>query len=338
MNDMYSEVNNNTVRTHNPDDGMPVQNETNTCYSPNIQTYFDTTIVTDAASSIEYLDSLRRCPLVDTEKNLQFLFAPTKFYQYGYRRVMVVGWMNELANDEAFGKDFRVCQLAVNIFDRISSVMDIRSDNCQKIALTCTWIAAKFLSSEFKMGAKELTSFAENLCTHSELKSIEVDILNSIEHRLVVPLTHHYVEAYIEIFNLNDSDAALYKFIALSSILDYYLQFLDPKIIALASLLVLARIIQRDHFFTLATKELSSANECNNYSNAYQLFTAQRAILQNLKNFYSAEIDRFSNNWVPTIRYKHHSELEDAVFGSITFITFIKTFSHPSLLLNIKIN
>ena len=112
-------------------------------------------------------------------------------------RSIVVRWMRDEASD--IGMHPRTAMLAVSLLDRFASSRTVVIGDMEKLAITCLWVAAKYEEvKEFKLRMMlelSVPSSTRPAMTADDLRGMETELLQALDHRLSIPTPFDFLEA-----------------------------------------------------------------------------------------------------------------------------------------------
>lgn len=214
--------------------------------SLNIQkTFLDSNLLSDN----RVLDSLMKLeehytPSSDYFKIIQKEITP-------YMRRLVVQWMFEVCEEQRSEDD--VFLLAVNIFDRFLSIVNIRKNQLQLLGTTCMFIASKSRET-IPLTAEKLVIYTDNSVTLEELLNWEILVLNRLRWDINAVLPNQFLEyllARLELPKCLDKDTDIRKpvltYISICCTDFLFSNFTPPSMIAGASVCLTFKGL-RDHY------------------------------------------------------------------------------------------
>jgi len=156
------------------------------CTPSNVQkTYLDQNLIKDNRV-LERLLKLEDhyIPRCDYFKIIQKEIKP-------FMRRLVVTWMFEVCEEQQCEDD--VFPLAVNLLDRLLSVVSIRKTHLQLLGTTCMFLASK-LKETIPLTADKLVIYTDNSVTLEELLNWEILVLNKLRWDIAAVVPNDFLE------------------------------------------------------------------------------------------------------------------------------------------------
>lgn len=114
-----------------------------------------------------------------------------------HTRTFVMSWMYNRAY--IIGLHPRTIMLSMSLLDRYATTHQIVLENFDKLTLACIWVAAKYDEvARFSLSTMLRLSIPNDLMpavTAGDLRSMEVELLNALDHRLSIPTPFDFMEA-----------------------------------------------------------------------------------------------------------------------------------------------